>query len=435
MRKFFLPLRLPGITGISSTVFILLIIGYGCWIYFSPIPIISFKNGQISKGTFSYLRFVFYSEPAKKDFSNDQIYKDCQQNIAIAHIADELGLKEDHYYYQFLRLARQARIQKAAVCWLKHTIGPNFEIQQAFDRFKIESDPKQATEIIQSCIKRDVHKFRIDCPEVVVGKFKNKALKLSMIKPLLSQKEWYQFLSFLPAPMADAYKNYLRRFMYYIIHKKIIEIYSPIQKELSDIDHYHVAKRYISVKYGMSHDGIYPTQRLTLDFPKTVLFNHFFAIKHRFLSVESVDVQYTVFEDMDTAKSVYERIKEGENIIQMAKKYAINNHFIKTAYPKKLYGYGVNGMPSHPEQRAIIDNFLLNAAQNNQLNPYPHQLDKGVLVACLSNLKKENIKLNYPEYQFEVKRDLTLKTLKTKLPIDIEDMIESLLFRFFKENI
>ncbi|KPA12563.1 hypothetical protein MHK_007227 [Candidatus Magnetomorum sp. HK-1] len=436
MRFSSLTIRTPGmIITITVFVFILIIIGYGCWNYLSPNPVISYKDGQISQGTFSYLRFVFYSDPSKKNYSNEQIYNDCKQNIVVGHLADDLGLKEDPYYYRYLALTHKARIQRAAVCWLKKNIGPDFNLEQAFDIFKINSDPKQATKIIQSCIKRAAHRFRLDCPEIIVGKVKNQELKLSMIKPLLSKKEWQQFLSLLPSPMIDAYKSYLTRFLYHIIHQKVVEKFSPIQEELTCIDHYQVAKQYISVKYGMSHDGIYPTQRLTLDFPKTVLFNHFFAIKHRFLPVETVHVQYTVLENMDIAKKVHEEIQDGGDIINLAKKYAINKHFIKTAYPQKLFGYGVNGTPTHPAQRAIIDNFLLDAAQNNQLFPPPHPLDKGILVACLSQLKRKSLSIQYPEYQFAVKRDLTLKTLKSKLPIDIEDTIELLSFQFFEKNI
>jgi hypothetical protein len=165
---------------------------------------------------------------------------------------------------------------------------------------------------------------------------------------------------------------------------------------------------------------------LNLDFPQTILFNHFFAIKHRFLPVQTVQVQYSVFETMDIAEMVYKKLHKGEDFIGLAKQYAINDHFVQTAYPHNLSGYGVNGMPSTPEQRAIIDNYLLDAATKNILLPKPHPLDRGVLVAQLSDLKRQQRQLTFRNYQFAVKRDLTLITLKKKYRIDIEDVINEI---------
>jgi hypothetical protein len=295
-----------------------------------------------------------------------------------------------------------------------------------FKEFDIDSDPHKATESIQSCIQREKHGFRLKCHDVVLGRIKNASLKLSMIKPLLTPDEWQQFLAFLPLPMENAYKSYLKRFLYHVVHQEMVEFFSPALEELEQVDHDQVANRYISVKYGMTHEGIYPTRRLSLDFPDTVLFNHFFAIKHRFLPVQTVQVQYSVFETMDMAEMVYKKLHEGESLVSLAKLYAINDHFIQTAYPHKLSGYGVNGMPSHPEQRAIIDNYLLNAARKNNLLPQPHPLDRGVLVAQLSNLQRQESALKYRDYQFAVKRDLTLKILKEKFRIDVEDAIDEI---------
>jgi len=418
------------VLSIAMTTIFVCMIGYGCWIYFSPIPVITSKAGHISRGTFSYLRFVYYSNPQQKDITPKEIYEDLKQYMAMGVLADRLGLSDDPYYPHFLNLTYQARIQRASVELLKQRIGPDFMIQEALRQYAIVSDPQTATDRIQKCIQRDRHRFRMTCPEVVIGTMKDQPLRLSMIKPLMTEKEWHQFLSFLPIPMVDAYKKYLTRFLYHTVHQTILEHYSPVKKELSQMDHNLVAKRYLSVKYGMSHDGIYPTQRLTLDFPQTILFNHFFSIKKRFLPVKTVNVQYTVVENMDIAKMLYQKLIDGADIIQLARQYAINDFFIKTAYLHNLSGYGIDGMPSHPDQRAIIDNFLLDAARNEQYYPSPHPLDKGVLIAHLSHLIRQDHPLNYNEYQFAVKRDLTLKTLKTKFSVDIEDIMSELSFQF-----
>jgi len=411
-------------------------IGYGCWLYFfSPIPVISSKAGNISLGTFNYIRFVYYSSPQQKNIPYEQLFQDLKQTIAMGVLADQLGLRQDSYYPHFLNLSYQARVQKASVTYLKQILGPDFDIQEAFEKFNIKSNPKKAVDHIQKCIQRDRQQFRLTCSEVVVGTIQNHPLRLSMISPLLSQNEWHQFLSFLPIPMIDAYKKYLTRFLYHTVHQSILEKYSPVEKELTEIDHHFVAKRYISVKYGMGHDGIYPTQRLTLDFPQTILYNHFFAIKHRFLPIKTVTIQYTVVDDMDIAKMLYSKLSDGANMIDLANQYAINDYFKKTASPHTLAGYGVDGMPSHPEQRAIIDNFLLDAARNENSLPLPHPLDKGVLLSRLSNFSRQEKPLNYNEYQFAVKRDLTLQTLQSKLPIDIEDIISDLSFQFFEDRL
>jgi hypothetical protein len=392
------------------------------WWYWTPKPVITSKAGNISSGTFSYIYFVYYLNK-----SNAHLIQDCQERMAIGHIADNLGLLDDPYYPKFLAITQRSRVQRAALQWLKHKNKTNdVDIDLAFNQYQIESDSRQATQSIQSCIMREQHGFRLKCKEVVVGQFHKEPLTLSMIKPLLTPEEWHQFLSFLPSPMENAYQNYLTRFLYDVVHQEIIAFFTPDLDELKQRDHDQVARRFISVKYGMAHEGIYPTGRLTLDFPETVLFNHFFAIQHRFLPVQTVQVQYSVFETMDIAKMVYNKLNDGENLIHFARQYAINDHFVKTAYPHKLSGYGVNGMPSHPEERAIIDNYLLDAARNNQLLPHPHQLDRGVLVAQLSNLERADRKLKYREYQFAVRRDLTLKTLKEKYRIDIEDAIHEI---------
>ncbi|MBF0453026.1 MAG: hypothetical protein HQK75_20155 [Candidatus Magnetomorum sp.] len=423
------------IFGLFLSAILFGMIGYGVWRYVTPIPVISSKAGNISQGTFSYLRFVYYSDLQKKNSNLEQIVNDCQHSIAIGHLGDRLGLLEDTYYPHFLDLSYQARIQRAAVKFLKQTIGPDFNIQQALKAYDIVSDPKTATTIIQKCIQRDVHRFRLDCPDVVVGQFQQHPLKLSMIKPLLTAKEWQQFLSFLPTPMVDAYNSYLTRFLYHTVHQKLLEKFSPVEKELLQMDHDLVAKRYISVKYGIGHEGIYPTQRLTLDFPQTVLYNHFFAIKNRFLPVETVHVQYTVVKNMDIARMLHQKLVDGADIQHLADQYAINDYFKQTANSHTLMGYGVDGMPSHPEQRAMIDNFLLDAAKKNLYFPLPHPLDKGVLIARLSSLTRKEQSLKYQEYQFAVKHDLSLKTLESKLSLDIEDIIADLSFQFFEDNI
>jgi len=401
---------------------VIIISAYMIWLYWSPKPVITSKVGNITSGTFSYIYFIYYLNP-----SNTQIIQDFQENMAIGYLADKLGLPDDPYYSKFLAISQRSRIQRAAIQWLKHNNKTNdVDIEMAFKQYEIESDPSQATKTIQACIVREKHGFRLRDHDVVVGKLHNEPLTLSMIKPLLTKDEWDQFLSFLPSPMENAYQSYLTRFLYHVVHQEMITFFSPDLDELKQIDHNQVARRFISVKYGMAHEGIYPTGRLSLDFPDTVLFNHFFAIQHRFLPVQTVQVQYSVFETMDIAKMVYNKLHDGESIIRFAKQYAIDDHFIQTAYPHKLSGYGVNGMPSHPEQRAIIDNYLLDAARNNQLLPHPHQLDRGVLVAQLSNLEREDRQLKYRDYQFAVRRDLTLKTLKEKYRIDVEDAIQEI---------
>jgi len=416
-----------------KTIFCLCAIGiliYCAWWYWSPKPVISSKAGNISQGTFSYMCFVYYSEK-----SNEQIFQDIKERMAIGFLAEGLGLLDDPYYSKFLAISQRSRIQRAAIQWLKHKNNTtDIDIDMAFKQYGIDSDPHQATTSIQSCIQREKHGFRLKCQDVVVGRRKKNPLSLSMIQPLLTPEEWHQFLSFLPSPMEDAFNNYLIRFLYHVVHQEMIEYFSPVLKELERMDHNQVAKRYITVKYGMAHEGIYPTRRLTLDFPNTELFNHFFAIKHRFLPVQTVQVQYSVFETMDIAEMIYEKLHNGESLIRLAKQYAINDHFIQTAYPHKLSGYGVNEMPSHPEQRAIIDNYLLEAARNNLLLPHPHQLDRGVLVAQLSDLERQERQIKYRDYQFAVRRDLTLKTLKEKFRIDVEDAIQVIQWQRVNED-
>jgi len=400
---------------LSVSLFIIAV--YWAWWFCSPKPVITSKAGNISQGTLSYINFVFYS-----DKSHMQMLEDLKEDMAIGYLADGLGLREDPYYSKFLAISLRSRIQRAAIEWLKYKNKTmDIDIDIVFKQYGIESDPQQATKLIQSCIQREKHGFRLKCQDVIVGQIQNKPLHLTMIKMLMTPEEWYQFISFLPTPMENAYTSYLTRFLYYIVHKDLIEYFSPVIKELKQMDHDQVARRYISVKYGMAQEGVYPSHRLNLDFPDTVLFNHFFAIKHRFLPVQTVQVQYSVFESMDIAKMVYNKLKNGENLISLAKQYAINDLFVQTAYPHRLSGYGVNGMSSNPDQRAIIDNYLLDAARKNILLPQPHKLDQGVLVAQLSQLERQQRELKYREYQFAVKRDLTLKTLKEKFRIDVED--------------
>jgi hypothetical protein len=407
---------------ILLSLLILFIVTYFVWWHRSSTLVIESKAGNISQGTFAYIKFIYYS-----DKSNIQVFQDFQESMAIGYLADGLGLLDDPYYPKYLAISKRSRIQRASIQWLKHknhTI--DIDIDSVFKQYGIESDPKQATKAIQSCIQREKNVFRLKCQDVVIGKYKDENLSLNMFKPLMTHQEWNQFLSFLPPPMENAYKSYLKRFLYDTVHQEMIDVYSPVLEELKQIDHDRVAHRFISVKYGMAQEGIYPTSRLTLDFPNTVLFNHFFAIKHRFLPVQTVKVQYSVFETMDIAKMVYNKLHDGEPLIPFAKKYAINDYFIQTAYPHQLSGYGVNGLPSHPEQRAIIDNYLLDAARNNQLLPHPHPLDRGVLVAQLSDLERKERQLKYRDYQFAVRRDLTLKTLKEKFRIDVEDAIHEI---------
>jgi hypothetical protein len=65
----------------------------------------------------------------------------------------------------------------------------------------------------------------LKCKNIVVGQFHNEPLTLSMIKPLLTPEEWYQFLSFLPLPMENAYQSYLTRFLYHVVHQEIIVVF------------------------------------------------------------------------------------------------------------------------------------------------------------------------------------------------------------------
>jgi len=403
-----------------SAILLLIIISYGGIRYYAPKPVITSNIGNISQPTLAYLRFVEYSEQ-----SSEQIFENFQNSMASGYLADQLGLRDDPFYEKFLAISRRARKQRAAIQWIKHNTGTmDVDLKAAFKQYAIESDVKKAIDNIVPCIQREQHGFRLKCSDVVVGQFNNRPLTLSMIHPLMTANEWQQFLSFLPGPMETAYKNYLRRFLYHSIHEKVVDHFNPVLDELEQMDHYQVAKRYIAVKYGMAHEGIYPTGRLSLDFPDTVLFNHFFAIKDRFLPVKHVQVQYSVFENMDMANMVHQKLREGEKLIDLAMQYAIHDYFVQTAYPHQLSGYGVDGMPSHPEKRPIIDNFLLDAARNNQLLPNPHPLDQGVLVAKLSDLKRQNLQLKYREYQFAVRRDLTLKVLSKKYRVDLEDALE-----------
>ena len=404
---------------------------YWAWWFCSSKPVITSQAGNLSQGTLSYIYFVLYS-----DKTQNQMFQDLKENMAIGYLADGLGLCDDPYYSKFFAISQRSRRQRAAIEWLRYkNKSIDIDLNIVFNQYGIESDPQQATKLIQSCIQREKHGFRLKCQDVIIGQINNKPLSLSMIKFLMTPEEWYQFLSFLPTPMENAYKSYLTRFLYHVVHKELIEYFAPVLKELQQMDHDQVASRYISVKYGMAQEGIYPSKRLTLDFPDTVLFNHFFAIKDRFLPVQAVQVQYSVFESMDIAEMVYNKLNNGENLIALAKQYAINDHFVQTSYPHRLYGYGVQGMSSNPEQRAIIDNYLLDAARKNILLPKPHKLDQGVLVAQLSHLERQQRELKYREYQFAVRRDLTLKTLKEKFRIDVEDAANAIQWKQINNDI
>jgi len=386
--------------------------------------IITSKYVNLSPGSFSYICFVLYNH--EENTSN--IVNKIKKNIAKAGLASKHKIFKDPNYQKYRFIGRRSRYNKAFINLFIREFGKNFSFNDAYNKYKINLDYNNAANIICSNrIKKNYNNILINKP-LIIGTWIKGNITLDMLKKNMLDMEWELFIALDKIPMKDALKEKINQWLYSVANDELIKEFKAIKEELAFFDHIYVADRFLITKYAMALEGIYPAKKLEINFTQKELLDYFNTIKYSFCEVKRLKLQFTIVKDMNDAKFFKEQL-QNTTFYELSEKYAVSEQYIKTANPHYL-----DHENSSLNYNNYFNQYILNYAQKNILNPSPFFVKNGVMILKILKIDRVDKKLNFKDYAYEVKNQLTQKILKRQYPIDIIDTMNNMDFKYYPEN-
>ena len=247
--------------------------------------------------------------------------------------------------------------------------------------------------------------------------------------------EWEQMISFPIETMITSLDENIYRFIAYSIDQKIRNALKVPDDELIYFDNSYAANLFISVKYGRERSGIFPTKPIYINFTPQELFQHFEKISNKYRNIEQIEVQFTIVKKTKTANTFLKELKTGTDFLYLAKKYAINANYIKTANLHVLHGADFKKETNKFEQRKLEERIIIEAARNSLYRPVTFTGQMGTIILQIKKIKFSETPLQFSEYRDEVILDLSKKILEEQYPIDFNDAKKKLDFQVNMENI
>ena len=411
-------------------ILVLMVLSGVTFFYLKSQKVISSTLGDISVGTFNYLRFSLYYNIENKEDVIDKI----QWEEARLILADRYDLKQEPAYPRLLKIGRRARINRAAVQLWKIKLGKDFTWDDMLSHYQVRFE--NAVDLIVPQLEKSGSQVKVKDDTVVIGSWKGGEITLAMLHSVMLPTEWEHLKGFDRVPMREAVDENIKRWMSVIGNQEVINILQPNRKELERFDQAYVADRYLSAKYALAKEGIFPAKKINIKLRPTQVFDHFFKTIHRFLMVERTKVQYTMVKDQPVAEKFLEGLQKGYSFKIMTAQYAQNKSFIKTAHPHWIAGYDMNLPLLERENRSFTDKLLLDFAQRNITKTTPwYGVGEGVYIIHVIEIIREDKHIDFKDFREEVTIDLSNQILKKEYDLDIKETMRLNKFKVRPQHI
>ncbi len=379
--------------------------------------VIASRAGDLSPGSFAYLRAAFY--PGETD--TDALIQELVELDAKGLLADRLGFRKDPAREKYVLLEKRRRLQKAAYAFFSRKLGERFSPAEMLAAMNVRPGIDGAVKAIGAVTGR-----AISPPgSVIVAEWPGGAVRLADLRETMLPGEWEQLLALGPAPLAGALEENLRRWAYGAGSGLLARETGADEDELARFDRCRAAALFLAAKYGFADEGIYPAKIIEVDLEPKELMLHFAKIRDRFLPLKRALVRYTAVKDLKAADQFVDALKKGEDFAVLAEKHAISAAFRATAARHYIREDAVAGTGDAAEARR----FVLGAARQNIREPVKSITRYGVLVAQVLSTERVKKEVRYGDYISTVRYELNRELLRRQFPIDLDDMVRGMRVR------
>lgn len=388
-------------------------------ISFCKEPVLTYKNGKLSSGSYLYIKELYYTN-LKKD---KDILENLKTRYSIGELANKLKLKDDKNYKDFLQLERRARRASSAIYFYKQLYqespDKNSLVKKVKEKYRIEVDPSLAEKAIKESVVWKLSFYELDKKEnqVMIGKISNENFTLEKLKEVLLDKEIFELLNYRDTPWKELFESCIEYYSYYLLDQERIKSLNAKEEELIFWEHSKVSELFVSAKYANAEKGVYPTESIEIKLHPEELFNHFHKIKEKLIDVKRVEASYIILKDENAAKSFYSKLKLGEKFIGIAKQI---NSSVGMISPIWIYN-DIN-------RKKEIDTMIIDLARQNILISEPMVYKGSFLIVQIYQIEREKLDIPYKDYSFQVELDLKKNLLSRQYEIDKMDTMNSLGF-------
>jgi hypothetical protein len=418
---------------------------------FCSEKVISSDAGDISAGSFQYLKEIFYG----KNYKISEIIEDIKKLEAEGILASRYGLQKNKHYKKFLLLERRARFARAAAFFWKKKYHSEFNIPDAINYYKIKINPDIAVNIISKQIritskipknfskldekdkikikkKRREYLLRDSPDDIILGSWSDGKITLEKLQQVMLPYEWKQLLSLAPSAMKPVLLEHLKLWINKLINDEVMDALQAQHEELERFDHNRLAALYLRVKYELAGEGIFPTESLKIKFHPTELYKHFQKTKRKYLRVKKIRCQFVIVKNNLIAEKFFKELKSGKNFeiltYQYAVKYVKKYNYKKYAKPFIVNGYLPNIAPEKQKPRSYFEKIILESVRINHKNPEPVNTPYGIMLIRILNIDFYDKNIRLQNYLTLVERDLTTEHLREQYPVQIDSLIQELDF-------
>jgi len=375
-------------------------------------PLISSKYGDISQGTFDYIKYVFYSK--EKDIR--KVIRKIKKEEAIGYLAEQYKLREDKSFEHFHLLTIRTRHKKTAVMSWRHSFKKDFSKEDIYRKYGCLIDFKKKAKEIYSITHK---KGKIEYDDILICNSLKGRLTFKELRPLLLQHERKQLVSLAVIPLAGALQENLDRWLYKIETDKVLKQFKADIDAVNRYDFNRTADSFLLAKYGLAVEGVYPVKTFRINLKPDEIFDHFFRIKNQFQPVKEVLVEYCLLKNRKSAIKFEKEMKKFGVFYELAKEHTLNNKFIYTAKPHIIKGYNQNHPIIDKEKRPLIQQTILSLAQKDKKGFTISKLTSGYIAINIKKIDKFEKKIDFKVYRNFVKKDLIKMMLEKQYKVDI----------------
>lgn len=403
---------------IKIVMFVLLLC-LGIVISCTPAPVRS-RAGSISAGT---LRYLYVVMPGIK--SPEEFIVKIKKQEAKGQLADRQGLKKDPHYKKFLILSKRTRESRGAVVILKEVYGKAVPVDGLTKISGFQGRIKQAAEEIVRSRIRESNRIELNREDILLGNFEKGKIFLYDLKPHLLQEEWRRLKSLSTSPLEKALKDSLNIFIKSYLNAKLMERLDVDEDEANRFDFNEVADLFLSRRYGLASEGIYPVTTYELPLTPPELFEHFARMRTRWNPIDSVEASAAVVKDLATARKFVDALKK-ESFYSLALRYSRDMRFIERA-KQHTFKLGPDNQKS-ADGFDMVQRLILETARQNSYKPEIFRIFRGYAIVKVKKIHFIQGKYSYNDYRDFVKISLTRKLLEKQFPVDLADMEKKLSF-------
>lgn len=378
------------------------------------------KEGRLSRGTFSFLKTVYYQGQFEEEENvavrNKAIVDDLADLDAAGALASRKGLKEDPYYPEYMYRQEHARHGKAAIWFWQQKYKDKFNWQMLFSAEKLQYDERTVIpRFLQAAGAGDkLVKFQ-------VAEFEGRPVHYGDLRRVMTVSDYEQFPKYSPPALASGLRDVLKAWLEKQIHDRVLKQMSADERELRRFDHNRVAILFLKVRYGKAGKGIYPGSMEKIPLKPVEIYEHFHKMQNTMAEVLWVKAAYTVVAEDTLAEELVAKLEKGGNFEQLAQKYALAPKYAATAKPFTIQGYQKKKNIEDRESRDYYDRLLIDMASRDVKKPDPYLGRDGIVIARIYDVGRTLEKVKLEDVGWKVENDLRTKMLNDVYESDIRD--------------